>query len=187
VITAGGLAALAGLFQANPIWNYGPANPAHISAGAAPPWYFGWVDGAVRLWPALPINLGHNQIPPWFWPSMVFLPLSILALAAYPWLDRLATRGNHNRRISLGVAVLTLYGLLQLTAAIDVIAVHLHLSADALLWTGRISVLTLPPLAYTLTYRLSLGRRLAAQTVHAHGVPTGIINRLPNGGYAEPH
>jgi ubiquinol-cytochrome c reductase cytochrome b subunit len=187
VATVGGLAVLAGLFQVNPLWNYGPANAAHVSAGAAPPWYFGWVDGAVRLWPALPINLGDYEIPPWFWPSMVFLPLSFLALASYPWLDRLAARGNRNRRISLGVAVLTLYGLLQLTAAIDVIAVHFHLSADALLWTGRIAVLTLPPLAYAVTYRLCLGRRLAARTGHAQGVQTGRLNRLPNGGYTEHH
>jgi ubiquinol-cytochrome c reductase cytochrome b subunit len=187
VITVGGLAVLAGLFQVNPIWNYGPANTAHVSAGAAPPWYFGWVDGAVRLWPALPINLGAYEIPPWFWPSMVLLPLSFLALAGYPWLDRLVTRGDRSRRISLGVAVLTLFGLLQLAAAIDVIAVHFHLSADALLWAGRIGVLTLPPLAYAMTYRLRLGRRLAHDTVRAHGVPTGMINRLPNGGYAEPH
>lgn len=187
LITVGGLAVLAGLFQVNPIWNYGPANPAHVSAGAAPPWYFGWVDGLVRLWPALPINLGDYQIPPWFWPSMVFLPLSFLALAAYPWLDRRVTRGDRNRRIAVGVAVLTLYGLLQLTAAIDVIAVHFHLSADALLWTARIGVLTLPPLAYAVTYRLCLGRRLAARTARAHGVPTGMVNRLPHGGYTEPH
>lgn len=186
-VTTGGLAVLAGLVQVNPIWNYGPANSAHVSAGAAPPWYFGWVDGAVRLWPALPINLGNYQIPPWFFPSMVFLPLSFLTLAAYPWLDRRLTRHHRNRRISLGVAVLTLYGLLQLTAAIDVIAAHFHLSADALLWTARIAVLTLPPLAYTLTHRLRLGHRLATQTIHTHGTPTGIINRLPNGGYTEPH
>jgi ubiquinol-cytochrome c reductase cytochrome b subunit len=185
--TAGVLVLMAGLFQVNPIWNYGPGNAAHVSAGSAPPWYFGWVDGAVRLMPPWEIQLGGYTIPPWFWPSMVFLPLTFLALAMYPWLDRRLTRDDGARRTSLGVAVLTGYGCLQLAAGIDVLAFHFGLSADALLWAGRVGVLALPPLAYLVTYRLCLGVRLRRREVEAHGVPTGMLRRLPHGEFVDEH
>src|SRR5690349_12972271 len=96
--TAGVLAVMAALFQIDPVWTYGPANPAHVSGGSTSPWYFGWVDGAVRLWPAWEIRLGDYTVPAWFWPSMVFLPLTFVALAAYPALEARFTRddSSHN-------------------------------------------------------------------------------------------
>jgi ubiquinol-cytochrome c reductase cytochrome b subunit len=196
--TIGVLALMGGLFQINPSWNYGPGNAAHVSAGSAPPWYFGWVDGAVRLFPAWEIRLGDYLIPPSFWPSMVFLPLSFLALALYPRLEQRFTRDDapHHlvqrprdvpRRTALGVAVLALYACLQLAAAIDVLALQFGLSADAMLWTARVGVLVLPPLAYLATYRLCLGLHLHDREILEHGIPTGIIKRLPHGEFAEMH
>lgn len=196
--TVGVLALMGGLFQINPAWHYGPGHPAQVSAGSAPPWYFGWVDGAVRLFPAWEINLGGYLVPPAFWPAIVFLSLSFLALLVYP---RLEARFTHDHaehdlldrprdvpwRTALGVAVLAGYGCLQLAAAIDVLAVHFDLSADALLWTARVGVLVLPPLAHLATYRLCLGLRRHDREVLRHGVPTGIITRLPHGELVEVH
>jgi ubiquinol-cytochrome c reductase cytochrome b subunit len=197
-LTVGLVAVLAGAFQVNPVWTYGPANPAHVSAGSTPPWYFGWVDGAVRLWPSWEIHLGDYTIPPWFWPSVVFLPLSFVAFAAYPWLERRFTRDDapHHLlqrprdvpvRAALGVAVATCYACLQLAAAIDVLAFTFHLSADALLWASRVGVLVLPPVAYTVTIRLCLGLQRSDRTVLEHGIETGLIRRLPHGEYREVH
>jgi ubiquinol-cytochrome c reductase cytochrome b subunit len=196
--TIGVLALMGGLFQINPSWNYGPGNPAHVSAGSAPPWYFGWVDGAVRLFPAWEVRLGDYVIPPSFWPSMVFLPLSFLALALYPRLEQRFTHDHvpHNLlqrprdvpwRTALGVAVVACYGCLQLAAAIDVLAFHFDLSADTMLWTLRVGLLTLPPLAFLATHRLCLGLRLHDREVLEHGIPTGIIKRLPHGEFVEAH
>ncbi|MDN5933657.1 MAG: cytochrome b N-terminal domain-containing protein [Pseudonocardia sp.] len=192
--TVGVLAVLAGAFQVNPVWLYGPANPAQVSAGSTAPWYFGWVDGAVRLWPAWEIHLGPYTIPPWFWPSIVFLPLSFAALALYPWIERRVTRDDapHHllqrprdvpARTSLGVMVITFYGCLQLAAAIDALAFHLHTSADAMYWVLRIALLVAPPLAYLVTYRHCLGLQGADRDVLEHGIETGVIRRLPHGGY----
>jgi ubiquinol-cytochrome c reductase cytochrome b subunit len=196
--TVGVLAVMGGLFQNNPAWNYGPGNPAQVSAGSASPWYFGWVDGAVRLFPAWEIQLGGYLIPPQFWPAMVFLPLSFLALLLYPRLEQRFTRDRAEHdllqrprdvpwRTALGVAVLAGYGCLQLAAAIDVLAFHFDLSADALLWTARIVVLVLPPLAYLATYRLCLGLQRHDRETLQHGLPTGIITRSPHGGFVEVH
>jgi ubiquinol-cytochrome c reductase cytochrome b subunit len=198
VATVGVLALMGGLFQINPAWNYGPGNPAQVSAGSASPWYFGWVDGAVRLFPAWEIQLGSYLIPPQFWPAMVFLPVSFLVLLLYP---RLEQRFSHDRaphnllqrprdvpwRTALGVAVLAGYGCLQLAAAIDVLAFRFDLSADTLLWTARIVLLVLPPLAYLATYRLCLGLQRHDHETLQRGLPTGIIKRLPHGGFVEVH
>ncbi|MCX2954767.1 cytochrome b, partial [Lentzea sp. NEAU-D7] len=51
-IVVGVIAIMGGVFQINPIWNFGPYNPAQISAGSQPDWYMGWTDGLVRIWPA---------------------------------------------------------------------------------------------------------------------------------------
>ena len=63
-----------GLFQINPIWNFGPYNPAYVSAGSQPDFYMGWSDGMARLFPAWEIVvgqlphpggvLGHRGVPP---------------------------------------------------------------------------------------------------------------------------
>jgi ubiquinol-cytochrome c reductase cytochrome b subunit len=198
MVTGAVLVAMAGLLEANPIWLYGPADAANVSAGSTPPWYFGWVDGAVRLWPAWDIRFGGHTIPAPFWPSMVFLPVSFAALAAYPWLERRITRdgATHHllqrprdvpRRTALGVAVVTFYGCLQLAGGIDPISRAFHLSADGLFWALRVGLFLLPPLAAVITYRLCLGLQQHDRSVLAHGVETGIIRRLPDGGYREEH
>ncbi len=197
-VTVGVLGLLAGAFQVNPVWNYGPANPAHVSSFSTPPWYFGWVDGAVRLWPPWEVPVGDHVIAPWFWPSVVFLSLSFATLALYPWVERRITRDDapHARpqrareapvRTALGAAVLTLYLGLQLAAAIDVLAFGFHLSADALFWAARAAVLVLPGLAYSLTRRICRGLQRADRDVLEHGVDTGVIRRSPQGGFIAEH
>ena len=197
-VTVGVLVLLGGLFQVNAIWNYGPADAADVSAGSTPPWYFGWVDGAVRLWPAWDIEVGGYTVPAAMWPSIVFLPLSFVAFAVYPWLERRIVGDDAPQhvlqrprdvpvRTALGVMVATFYCCLQLAAAIDVVASEFDLSADALLWAGRIGALALPPLAYVLTYRFCLGLQHDDRAVLEHGIETGIIKRLPHGGYIEVH
>jgi ubiquinol-cytochrome c reductase cytochrome b subunit len=197
-VTVGVLAAMGAVFQVNPIWTYGPANPAHVSAGSTSPWYFGWVDGAVRIWPPWEIHLGDYTIPPWFWPSMVFLPLSFVLLALYPVLESRFVRDTAQHhllqrprdvpvRTSFGVLVATFYGCLQLAAATDVVAFTFHLSSDAVLWAGRIGVFVLPALAYSATYRICLGLQRSDRAVLEHGIETGIIKRLPHGGFIEVH
>jgi ubiquinol-cytochrome c reductase cytochrome b subunit len=195
-VTAAVLALVSGLFQVNPIWLYGPADPANVSAGSTAPWYLGWADGAVRLWPALDIHLGRYTIPAAFWPSMVFLPASFALLALYPWVERRVTRDDapHRalqrprdtpRRTAFGVGAAAFYGCLQLAGGIDVIAATFHLSTDMLYWTLRIGVLAVPPLAGMAAYRLCLGLRQRDREIREHGVETGIVQRLPDGGYVD--
>ena len=50
-IVFGVLALMGGLMTINPVWRFGPYNPAEVTAGSQPDWYMGWPDGALRIMP----------------------------------------------------------------------------------------------------------------------------------------
>ncbi|HEX2272966.1 MAG TPA: cytochrome b, partial [Acidimicrobiales bacterium] len=69
-IVAAVLAGLGGLAQINPVWLYGPYDPAQAAAstaGSQPDWYVGWLDGALRIMPAWEIRaFGFTVANPFF-------------------------------------------------------------------------------------------------------------------------
>ena len=197
-VVVGVTALLGGLFQINPIWNFGPFSPAQVSAGTVPDWYMAWTDGLVRLWPAWEVYLGNYTIPAPFFPFIMGLPLLTGVAAAYPWIERKFTKdyAHHNLlqrprdvpvRTSLGVMAITFFMVSLLSAANDVLAEKFDISLNATTWMGRIGLLVLPPLAYAITYRLCLGLQRSDRMVLEHGVETGIIKRLPHGEFIEVH
>ncbi|MBV9313011.1 MAG: ubiquinol-cytochrome c reductase cytochrome b subunit [Pseudonocardia sp.] len=197
-LTAGVMAIMGGVFQINPIWNFGPYNPAHISAGSQPDWYMAFSDGMPRLWPPWEIYLGNYMIPAVFWPTAFFLPVIISLLAAYPAIERKLTKDNapHNLlqrprdspvRTSLGMMAITFYFWLVLASGNDLIALFFNISLNAMTWIGRIGLLLLPPLTYWVTYRICIGLQRSDLAVLEHGIETGIIKRLPHGEFIEVH
>src|SRR6476620_1905722 len=62
-ITAALLCGLGGLAQINPIWLYGPFDPAEVSSASQPDWYMGWLDGALRAMPNLEVRAFGYEIP----------------------------------------------------------------------------------------------------------------------------
>ena len=54
---------LGGLVQINPIWVFGPFNPAEVSAASQPDWYMGWLDGALRIMPGWEIRAVRLRDP----------------------------------------------------------------------------------------------------------------------------
>jgi ubiquinol-cytochrome c reductase cytochrome b subunit len=189
---------MAGLFQINPIWNFGPYNPAQVSAASQPDWYVGWLDGSTRLWPAWEIYLGNYLIPASFWPTMV-IPGIMFALAfKYPSIERKLTKdyASHNLlqrprdvpvRTGLGMMAASFMFVLLLSGGNDVIAYTFDISLNATTWAGRIGLLLLPPIAYYFTYRICLGLQRADRSILEHGIETGIIKRLPHGEFIELH
>jgi ubiquinol-cytochrome c reductase cytochrome b subunit len=197
-VVIGVTALLGGLFQINPVWNFGPFSAAQVSAGTVPDWYMGWTDGLVRLWPAWEVYLGNYTIPAAFFPFMLGLPLLTAVAGAYPWIERRFTKdyAHHNLlqrprdvpvRTSLGAMAITFFMVSLLSAANDVLAEKFDISLNATTWIGRIGLLVLPPLAYAITYRLCLGLQRSDRMVLEHGVETGIIKRLPHGEFIEVH
>ncbi|MBN9096994.1 MAG: cytochrome bc complex cytochrome b subunit, partial [Pseudonocardia sp.] len=167
-VFVGVIGLMGGLFQINPIWNFGPYNPAHISAGSQPDFYMGWSDGMARLFPAWEIVIGNYRVPAAFWATAAFLPVIFVLAGAYPAIERRFTKDNarHNLlqrprdvpvRTSLGVMAIAFYMVLLISSANDWFAYFFDISLNATTWMGRIGLLVLPPIAYWATYRLCLG------------------------------
>ena len=197
-VVVGVLALVAGLFQINPIWNFGPYSPAQVSAGSQPDWYMAWTDGLLRLWPDWEINFGHRYlIPAVFFPLMAMGAI-IGVLLVYPFLERKLSKdaAHHNLlqrprdapvRTGLGAMGLGFFVVAIISCGNDIIADKFNISLNAMTWAGRIGILVVPPLAYYVTYRICLGLQRADREVLEHGVETGIIKRLPHGEFIEVH
>ena len=197
-IVFGVLAALGGLAQINPVWLYGPYNPADVSAGAGPDWYVAFVDGSSRLFPSWEIRLWGHDVPPVFWATVVLPGVLLVLAAAYPFIEARMTRDTaiHHLlqrprdvpvRTSLGMMWLTFVAVLFISAGNDTIARAFDVSLNAMIWGGRIALLTLPSIAYAVTYRLCLGLQRHDREVLEHGIETGIIHMLPSGEFIEVH
>ncbi|SDE94469.1 menaquinol-cytochrome c reductase cytochrome b subunit precursor [Blastococcus fimeti] len=198
-IVFGVIAALGGLVQINPVWLWGPYNPAQVSAASQPDWYILFLDGSTRIFPAWDINLpGDYTIPALFWPTVVVAGAMFTVLALYPMIERKLsgdTASHHLLqrprdvpvRTSLGMMALTFYGVLMLSGGNDVFADKFDVSLNAMTWFGRLGVVVLPPLVYFLTYRICLGLQKHDREVLEHGIETGVIRRLPHGEFIEVH
>ncbi|SOE02860.1 cytochrome bc1 complex cytochrome b subunit [Blastococcus haudaquaticus] len=198
-VVFGVCAALGGLVQINPIWLWGPYNPAQVSAASQPDWYIGFLDGSTRIFPPWDMELpGDYNIPALFWPTVVVAGLMFTVLALYPMLERKMTgdTASHHLlqrprdvpvRTALGAMGLTFYLWLMVAGGNDVIADKFNISLNAMTWIGRIGVIILPPIAYAITYRICLGLQQHDREVLEHGIETGVIRRLPSGEFIEVH
>jgi ubiquinol-cytochrome c reductase cytochrome b subunit len=194
----GVMAALGGLFQINPVWLYGPYNPAQVSAGTQPDWYMGFLDGSIRLFPSWEIRFWNYTISPILWPCVVLPGIMFTLLALYPFIEARMTkdRSPHHLlqrprdvpvRTSLGAMALAFYLVLLISGGNDIIANRFDISLNAMTWIGRIALIILPPIAYVTAYLLCLGLERHDRDILEHGVETGIIKRLPSGEFIEVH
>ena len=176
-LTTAVVAFLGGVFQINPIWIYGPFDPAEVSSASQPDWYMGWLDGALRIMPGWEIRAFGFEIPNPFFPGVLLAGLTFTLLFAWPFLEarvtgddavhHLADRPRQRPvRTALGVATLAFYLVCFLGGASDVLAQSFGLSVNAVLWTFRVALLVAPVLAGWAAYRLC--RELSARD----GVPT---------------
>jgi ubiquinol-cytochrome c reductase cytochrome b subunit len=190
------LAGLGGLAQINPVWLYGPYNPAQVAAGSGPDWYLAFVDGASRLFPAWEIRLWGHDLPPVFWATVVLPGILIVLAAAYPFIEARQTKdaAAHHLlqrprdvpvRTSLGAMALTYVLVLFISGGNDAIASAFDISLNGMIWAGRIALLILPPVAYQATYRICLGLQRHDREVLEHGIETGIIKMQSTGQFIE--
>jgi ubiquinol-cytochrome c reductase cytochrome b subunit len=132
-----------------------------------------------------------------FWVALL-LGLLVVLLFAYPFIEQHFTKDNahHNLlqrprdvpvRTSLGVMALVAYLVLTVSGGNDLFALHFQISLNAMTWIGRIGFLLAPPIAYFVTYRICVGLQRSDREVLEHGIETGTIRQLPNGGFIEVH
>ena len=195
-----GVAILMGAtMQINPVWNFGPYNPAQVTAGSQPDWYMGFVEGAIRIMPNVEWHLGNTT---WSWnvflPGIGLLTGLFVLLGAYPFIERWMTGDtaehhvldrprNKPTRTALGVAGMTCYAMFWLAGGNDILATQFRLSLNTITEFMRVAVFVAPVIAFIVTKRICIGLQRADTERVLHGSETGIIERAPDGGYSEPH
>jgi quinol---cytochrome-c reductase cytochrome b subunit len=195
-----GVTALLGTFaQINPIWMFGPYDPAAISAGSQPDFYMGFLEGSLRIMPNWETNLWGHTIP---WnvliPALAPLGVVMTGAALWPWLERWVTgdqRQHHVNerprnapvRTAVGMTAVTFYGMLWLAGGNDIISNKFDVSLYATTWFFRFAVFLGPIAAFIITKRICLGLQRKDAEALAHGFESGIIKMQPSGEFIEIH
>jgi ubiquinol-cytochrome c reductase cytochrome b subunit len=195
-----GVTALMGaLLQINPVWLYGPYNPAEVTAGSQPDWYMGWLEGSVRLMPGFEshfwgVTLSWNLLIP----ALIIPPAFVTLVALYPFIEGWITgdqREHHlldrprnvPTRTGIGAAFIMFYALLWIGGGNDLIATHFGVSLNNVTWFLRFAVFIGPVLAFWVTRRVAISLQRSDTDRLLHGLESGIIVRTPDGEYYEKH
>ncbi|MBN9110844.1 MAG: cytochrome bc complex cytochrome b subunit [Pseudonocardia sp.] len=190
------LGLLAGVFQINPVFLWGPYTPTQVSTYIQPDFYAGFLIGGLRLWPRWEFHLGDHTVAAPFWVGLVLPLLMFALLALYPWLERLRT-GDHAphqvlqrprddaTRTGIGAMGLVFWGILFASGATDVLASTFDVPFEYLVWAGRIGLLVLPPLAFVVVRGVCRGLQRSDRDALEHGVHTGVLQEGPDGVYVE--
>jgi ubiquinol-cytochrome c reductase cytochrome b subunit len=198
-IVFGVVTLMGALMQINPVWIFGPYNPAEVTAGSQPDWYMGFVEGGIRIMPNWEWHIGHTT---WSWnvalPGLGLMGLMFGGMAIYPFLEAWITgdkREHHildrprnaPTRTGLGVAAMTWYAMLWIGGGNDLVATQFHVSLNAVTYVLRVAVFVMPVLAFLLAKRICIGLQRSDAERLLHGAETGIIERDPSGKYSERH
>ncbi|MDQ2992877.1 MAG: ubiquinol-cytochrome c reductase cytochrome b subunit [Candidatus Eremiobacteraeota bacterium] len=195
----GVLALLGGFFTINPIWIYGPFEGWKIVSPAQPDWYVGWLDGALRLGPALALHIWGHTVPPLFW-SGILLPLLLFTgLFAWPEIERAITHDNRHHnivdmpyekpwRLGLGVAVIVFGAVLGFAGTDDIQAKIFHIDVEVLMIVYR-CLLVIGPVVCGLI-AVAIGFELRARFESRVGQDTvrrAMLRRNADGGFDEEY
>jgi ubiquinol-cytochrome c reductase cytochrome b subunit len=181
LLVFGVIAGLGGLFQIDPVWTYGPYDPASIMAGAQPDWYLGWVEGAIRLFPGVNLRIGHRLIPELFFPAVLMPSLLFLGLYSWPFVEKLFSRDDGDQNVlrlpyeqpvltAGGAGVFTFLLVLLVAGGDDFLALAIGGSVIEVRTILRILVLAAPPCAAALTYGVCVRLKRRKATLAAKRV-----------------
>ncbi|CAN5822963.1 ubiquinol-cytochrome c reductase cytochrome b subunit [soil metagenome] len=181
LVVAGVLVTLGGAAQINPVWIYGPSDPASATVPAQPDWYLGWVEGGMRVFFPVSVQVFDREIPTPFF-SGVAGPLLILAiLYAWPFLEERITgdRAEHHVldrprdqpvRTALGAGGIAFLTLLLAAGSHDRQGQLLGTGVDTMTSYYRVLLVVVPPIVGLIAHRLcrdliardAITRRLAS-------------------------
>jgi ubiquinol-cytochrome c reductase cytochrome b subunit len=190
---------MGGLLSINPVWKYGPYNPAEVTAGSQPDWYMGVAEGLLRIFPGWETEIFGVTIS-WnvLLPGQIFPIMILVGILVYPFIEAWITgdkREHHllerprnaPNRTAFLAAMMTLYGLLWAAGGNDILAVTFDLDLNMITYFMRGAVFILPPLAFVLARRWCISLQRSDEARLLHGYETGVIMRSPEGAYAERH
>ncbi len=193
LLITGVTALLSAFAQINPIWQFGPYEASRISYAVQPDWYMGFLDGALRIFPAWSFHSFGYTIPLEVTIPAVIFPGLVFGLAyAWPALERIVTKdhASHNlldrpsqrpKRTAAGAAVFAALFMLFVASSTDVIANFFHVSLNTVLWSMRVLVLISPFVAYPIAYFIAK----EMQGVHGAGKrkTVNVVTRTEQGEY----
>src|SRR5262249_14558395 len=192
-------AALGGLAQINPVWIWGPFQPAAVSAGSQPDWYVGWLEGSLRLFPAWEIRAFGHEIPNPFFSGVLLPGITFMLLYAWPVLESRFTKENREEhhvldrprdrpvRTAIGVAALAFYAVLFIAGGNDVLASRFSVSVNLITNLLRVAVVGVPIVAGLLTFRVFQGTAARSPSGGEPEQPPGaeLVVRTRKGGYVD--
>ncbi len=189
-------AALGGLAQINPVWLYGPYDPAAVTAGSQPDWYIGWLEGALRLMPPWEIRAFGHTIPNPFFPGVLLPGVLFTLMFAWPWLEAwldmddephhiLDRPRDRPKRTAFGVAAAAFYLVIFLAGGNDVLAQKAQISVNAMTKILQVLLVLGPLAAYVITYRICKELRDSGVPITRPTHESGIVMRTASGGYVE--
>ena len=198
-IVFGVTALMSALLSINPVWRYGPYNPAEVTAGSQPDWYMGVAEGLLRIMPGWETELfGFTLSWNVFLPGLVAPGIIFGAVLMYPFIEAWITgdkREHHllqrprnaPTRTAFLVSMMTLYGLLWAAGGNDILAVVFNLNLNQITYFMRVAVFVGPVIAFLITRRWCVSLQRHDDALLLHGYETGIIMRSPEGAYSERH
>lgn len=150
------LLALGALVQIAPIWLYGPFDASSATVPAQPDWYLGWVEGALRIAPALDLTLWGREIPSPFFVGVAFPVAVFVTLYAWPFAEERLTgdRGDHHLlqrprdhpvRTALGAGGLSFLVVLLMAGSHDLQALLIRVPVDSVTSAYRWTAVLVPP------------------------------------------
>ncbi len=183
---------LGALVQINPIWQYGQYYPYKVSYAVQPDWYMGFLDGALRVMPALELHLPGHMIPNVFFPAILLPGITFTLLMLYPFIEAKLTGdvAEHHLldrprdrpvRTAFGVATFAFYFVLFGASATDVLANYLSLTLNFVLWAFRIMAIVVPFIVFAVTYKLC--KELQQTPSAGKRQQFNLILRSADGGY----
>ncbi|MCW2782233.1 MAG: petB [Marmoricola sp.] len=198
-IVFGTVALMGGLMTINPVWRFGPYNPAEVTAGSQPDWYMGIAEGLLRIMPGWETHLWGFTLS-WniFIPGQI-APIALLSLVlGYPFIEQWITgdkREHHllqrprdaPTRTAFLAAMITVYGLLWAAGGNDILAHVFHLNLNKITYFMRGGIFIIPPLVFLLAKRWAISLQRSDNDRLLHGYETGVIMRDAQGGYTERH
>jgi ubiquinol-cytochrome c reductase cytochrome b subunit len=185
-ITVAVILALAATVEINPIAAYGPYSDWTVTNPAVPDWYAAFLDGALRLGPALEITIFGHPIPAIVWPGIVLPAIVFGVLLFWPWIDAAFTgdRDAHDVlvpptfapwRVGFGSALVAGGIFLTLAASDDRQALALHQPVQSMVTFYRVLVPAGSLFVGVVAARIA--RELRARSA-AHGTEAERVVRL---------
>jgi len=190
------IVALSAVVEINPIERYGEYRDWLVPNPATPDWYAGWLDGALRLGPAVEWRIFGHPLPAVFWPGVVLPGLAFALVTAWPWIDKRLTsdRAYHDVlvppsaapwRVGVGAALIAAGVVLTLAATDDQQALALHVPLTALVTLYRLAFAFGAPAAGVVAAIFAAGIRARRDRHGVEAERAVVIKRNARGGFDE--